>query len=462
MKLDKEFIRLQKQIEKMSKHRETTVARNHKKVLDTLRRRLAKLYEMYEIDGQLTFDEMAKYNRLQKLDKEVEQMINELYKDNTKLIRGHLTGIAKETSLYTIEVVEGATQRKLKGIVKELDVSKTINDEMAGLKWTERMGKHRNDVIWDIQKEIKQGLTQGDTYGTMAKRLKKELEISATKSNVIVRTESHRVHAQAKADSLDSIAKHGVKMTKKWISSKDERVRSQHSEMDGVEIPYEDDFTMPDGATGKAPGLIGEPQHDINCRCIMTIGIVNDDKEGYNVSEESEENNNVDVNFEKAVNKALEHGEKTGNECLLWLDTKGREVVKVATGDKNSVTINQETVSYLLGAKKDTVISLHNHPGNSAFSPEDMNVACLFESIKEMRVIGHDETEYYLKIGDGERPSLHKIRSKYNEIRDELQNKYQKIYNETLDAKSTWKEHSNEINQKLAKEFNWRYRRVSK
>ena len=273
MKLDKEFLRLQQYIEKMSRMRENTIAKNHKKVLDELRKRLARLYELYETNGQLTYDEMVKYNRLQKLDKEVEKMIKGLYKDNTKLIRGHLTGIAEETNLYTIDIVEGATQRKLKGIVKELDVSKTVNTEMAGLRWPERMGKHRNDVIWDIQKEIKRGLTQGDTYGTMAKRLKKELEVSTSKANTIIRTESHRVYSQAKVDTLDSISKHGVKMTKTWLSSRDERVRSQHSKMDGVTIPYEEDFILPDGSRGKAPGLIGEPQHDINCRCIITVNV---------------------------------------------------------------------------------------------------------------------------------------------------------------------------------------------
>jgi len=311
MNLDKEFIGLQKQIEKMSKMTTIAVALNHKKILDNLRKNLARLYEQYEIDGQLTFDEMVKYNRLQKLDKEVEQMINELYKDNTKLIRGHLTGIANETSLYTTEVIEGATQRRLKGIVKELDASKTINDEMAGLKWTERMGKHRADVIWDVQKEIKRGLSQGDTYGTMAKRLKKELEISATKSNVIVRTESHRVHAQAKVDSLDGIAKHGVKMTKKWISSKDERVRSQHSEMDGVEIPYEDDFELPDGSKGKAPGLIGQPQHDINCRCIITIDIL---------SSKIEEHYEETIAYEPEITKDIKNIVENNGGKLEGLD----------------------------------------------------------------------------------------------------------------------------------------------
>lgn len=273
MKLDKEFLKLQQYIERMSRMRENTIARNHKKVLDELRKRLARLYELYEINGQLTYDEMVKYNRLQKLDKEVEKMIKELYKDNTKLIRGHLRAITRETYTNTIELLETASKRRLKGIVKELDVTKTINEQMAGLKWTERMGKHRNDVIWDIQKEIKRGLVQGDTYGTMAKRLKKELEVSTSKCNTIVRTESHRVHAQAKVDTLDSIVKHGVKMTKTWLSSRDERVRSQHSKMDGVTIPYEEDFILPDGSRGKAPGLIGAPQHDINCRCIITVNV---------------------------------------------------------------------------------------------------------------------------------------------------------------------------------------------
>src|SRR5690606_8323937 len=153
MKLDEEFLKLQRYIDKLSRMRENTIAKNHKKVLDELRKRLARLYELYEINGQVTYDEMVKYNRLQNLDKEVEKMLKKLYKDNTKLIRGDLRAIARETYTNTIELLEAASKRRLKGIVKELDVTKTVNEQMAGLKWTERMGKHRNDVIWDIQKE---------------------------------------------------------------------------------------------------------------------------------------------------------------------------------------------------------------------------------------------------------------------------------------------------------------------
>lgn len=271
MKLDKEFIRLQKHIERLTKARETTIARNHKKVLDDLRNRLGRLYELYEIDGQLTYDEMLKYNRLQKLDKEVATLINELYKYNTNLIRGHLRGVTEETYTNILDIVNQATGRRIKGILNPLDITKTINKDMAGLTWPERIGKHRSDVIWNIQKEIKQGLTQGDTYGTMTKRLKKELEASTGKANTIVRTESHRVHAQAKEDSFDTIEKAGVQFKEQWLSSKDERVRSLHEALDGVTIDRGEMFVSPSGAMGPGPGLMGSAEDDINCRCIKIL-----------------------------------------------------------------------------------------------------------------------------------------------------------------------------------------------
>lgn len=296
MKLNREFERLQRHIDRMTRHRETTVARNHKKVLDDLRFRLAKVYESYEINGQLTYAEMVKYNRLQKLDKEIESTIKDLYKTNDNLIKGHLTAIAKETYSTTVGIVEEAADREIKGVAKSFKVDKTVNEQMAGIEWPARMGKHRADVIWDIQKEIKQGLTQGDTYGTMSRRLKKELEISNSKARTIIRTESARVHARAKEESLDAIAKEGVRMEKTWLSSQDERVRSTHADMNGVTVPYDDDFEIPGGYRAKGPMDDRLPPGEvINCRCLITIDLAKDKPvdnivdSGYNDTEEVDE-----------------------------------------------------------------------------------------------------------------------------------------------------------------------------
>lgn len=271
MRLNKEFLRLQRHIDKLIKAGERDIAKNYKKTLDELRLYIATLYAKYEVDSRLTFHEMSKYNRLTKTDKEIMNLVSELYKGNNQVVRGVLRGIVEDTYSNTLDIANKATGRRIKGILKPVDVTKTINTEMAGLKWTERMNYHRNTAIYEIQKEIKQGLTQGDTYGTMAKRLKKKLETDINKANTIVRTEGHRCMAQAKEDSFDTIEKAGVEFKEQWVSSKDERVRSFHQELDGVTINRGEMFHSPSGAVGPGPGLMGSPEDDINCRCVKIL-----------------------------------------------------------------------------------------------------------------------------------------------------------------------------------------------
>lgn len=271
MKLDKEFIRLRNHIDKLIKAGEKDIARNYKKTLDELRLYIAELYSKYEVEGQLTFYEMSKYQRLAKMDKEIMDIVSELYKNNNQAIRGVLRGVIDDSYTNTLDIVNQATGRRIKGILKPINATKTINEQMAGLKWTERNGKHRIDAIYDIQKNIKQGLTQGETYGAMAKRLKKQLETDINKANTIVRTEGHRCMAQAKEDSFDTLEKAGIQFKEMWVSSKDERVRSFHQELDGTIINRGEMFTSPSGAKGPGPGLMGNASDDINCRCIKIL-----------------------------------------------------------------------------------------------------------------------------------------------------------------------------------------------
>ena len=166
-----------------------------------------------------------------------------------------------------------------------------------------------------------------------------------------------------------------------------------------------------------------------------------------------------ETNYDIAVKKVLDHGKNTGNEGLMWLDLNGKEILPFKTGDNSSVAISQATMDYLRSLKKETVISLHNHPKSSSFSSADMSIACQLESVKEMRVIGHDGTKYFLEVGNGARPEFHIIDYEYTVLQNKLQPKYQQIFDKTKDAQATWKEQSHEINEGLAKLFGWKYRR---
>ena len=69
---------------------------------------------------------------------------------------------------------------------------------------------------------------------------------------------------------------------KEWVSSRDERIRdgkdASHVEMDGQVVAVDEDFNDPiSGASGPAPGQMGDPADDINCRCVMVALMTEDE-----------------------------------------------------------------------------------------------------------------------------------------------------------------------------------------
>lgn len=167
----------------------------------------------------------------------------------------------------------------------------------------------------------------------------------------------------------------------------------------------------------------------------------------------------ADARLAAALDRALEHGKKTGTECLMWLDLNYNEVLPFAAGKASSVSMTREDFEFLRSLDKDSIMSIHNHPRSSSFSSTDINTACMLESVKEMQVIAHDGTRYFLEIADGDRPPFHKIDDEFAKTQNSLQSKYMEMYRQTGDKYGTWKEHSHEVNEKLAEKFGWKYRR---
>ncbi|MDO4721394.1 MAG: phage minor head protein [Peptostreptococcaceae bacterium] len=274
--MHKDFEKLQQAVEELLKISEGKILFEYAAALEHLRTMVRRIYDKHETGGKVSLIEMGKYDRLHKMEQEIEKNLKQLYKKNGRLMDETLKNIFVLTRDTTLQsVAKGVPEKKdtLLAISKKLDIDATVNEKMAGLHWAERMGKHRSDVIYGVNKTLKEGLAQGSTYKELSDRLKKELEGNVVQPMRIIRTESGRVYAKTQQESLDRVADAGIQMVKTWKSSKDERVRSQHQEMEGVTIPYEEEFTLPDGTKTKAPRLSGAPQHDIHCRCFITIDL---------------------------------------------------------------------------------------------------------------------------------------------------------------------------------------------
>ena len=150
-----------------------------------------------------------------------------------------------------------------------------VQNPIAGLTLDKRLERNRAQIIYDIKKNIAIGLTQGDSYTTVAKRIAKSVNNDYTKAMLITRTETHRVREQGFEDSgraaQNDLVGTGYVLSKTWQSMQDSSVRhtgdANHVKMDGVTVLADEYFELVGGVKAPCPGMSGTPQNDCNCRC---------------------------------------------------------------------------------------------------------------------------------------------------------------------------------------------------
>lgn len=91
----------------------------------------------------------------------------------------------------------------------------------------------------------------------------------AYRAETISRTESMRALSSGQKLAWDAVIDGGKisrgRLVKTWVTARDERVRDEHREMEGVTIDYDEQFEMPNG------DLTWGPPYDPNCRCVAFI-----------------------------------------------------------------------------------------------------------------------------------------------------------------------------------------------
>ena len=255
-----------KALEKKQKQLEKTLIKEYSRALKDIRSLLAEYYAKYE----MTYAEMQKYKRLAGLEKTLIEELRKLTKKNSRTLIKGLGDQFAESYYRTAFILETEVQAKLAyTLLNPKVIEASIMNPISGLKLNERLNKNRDLLITKIRENITQGLIKGESYRDMAKRVKNVLEGDAAKAIRVVNTESHRAQNDGRLKSMEHAASKGVIMKKRWIATLDDRTRDLHQELDGQEIDIDENFTSPSGASGPAPGQLGSPEDDINCRCTM-------------------------------------------------------------------------------------------------------------------------------------------------------------------------------------------------
>jgi len=246
--------------------------------LNIIRAEIALLYERYaDSTGLLPMAEVQKYNRLSNTEKAILAAMSVAAIKQVSITKKALTEIYVNSYYrtgYAVDVMVGANTGSAK--LTDKLIATVWKNDLDRIGWPYRTKQQAMLGARQIQAALASGLRQGKSYTQIAKEVARITGKTAWQAERIVRTEAHRIREEATWKAYDEAENMGVKGTRIWLSTLDDRTRDMHQDMDQREATIITDtrtdgedrylFQLPDGAIGY-PGNTGEAHHDINCRC---------------------------------------------------------------------------------------------------------------------------------------------------------------------------------------------------
>ena len=300
-------------LKRIEEHREDSAVKDlkklYKRLLKDLRAQLGDMYANYaDENGLLTYAQLHKNALDARLLQEVQSRMNDVTLAEQRLITETVEQTYSNVYSGMVQAVEKAVDNQDLAStfasvrsVKPQALRAAVNNPIHGLSLPAQLERNRANIIYGIKQAVGIGLSVGDRFDTMAKRVQKALigdngtGGSYAKSVRIVRTEAHRVREQgnhdAASDLASKIAPAGFEIVKVWHTMKDERVRPNsvrktkkgwkhtsngqynHVKMEGQSVPVNEPFQLPSGATAMSPGMSGVAGEDINCRCFVSYEV---------------------------------------------------------------------------------------------------------------------------------------------------------------------------------------------
>lgn len=254
-----------KAIDSIQNEYERELMLNYKTALNKIRVSMSRIYERYAEKGVLTHAEMTKFNRLDKLGKEMAGIMGPMFSKNGRLI-DNLTKVQYEETFFRYGwAIEQEAQVNLNwGILNPKTIEAAVKNDLALIA---KKGV-RQDGLLGIRRTVVQGLIRGDSYPKMARKIKRFIDRSASGYMTIARTEGQRAAVLGQIAQADKSEELGITINRIWDATLDGSTRPEHQAMDGRKAGKDGMFDTPVGPVA-GPLQSGDPAFDINCRCRM-------------------------------------------------------------------------------------------------------------------------------------------------------------------------------------------------
>lgn len=257
------------------KRLEKRINSEYTKAYQEIRKEMADIMQKISTNPNMSLQQkmaaMNKYNRLQNLSKQMAEVLQDTNKTAQSFISKSMQNVYKMNYNFSAEQLGFS-------LLDNTAVRNILTGEVNPFTKLSIAGEQDKRVIMrKLESELTTGILKGESIPNIAKRLKAVSEGYLGDTIRIARTETTRVEGSARQAVGDEGKRLGFEMEKVWVATNDDRTRDDHLAMDGVSVPNDEPFVLPDGTQMMFPGDIslGAGANQVcNCRCSMINRIV--------------------------------------------------------------------------------------------------------------------------------------------------------------------------------------------
>ena len=236
------------------------------------RDKMGEIYEKYAKDGELTKAEMTKYNRLDKLEKDLGKRMNEADSKAMRRIKRLRKDQYEEAFFMRAWALDNQLGARLGwGKLKSDAIEKAVENPLD--KIVDR--RLRANSRERIRSAVASGLTRGDSFSQMSRAIRDAINGTRKDALRITRTEGQRAQVLGTQQNHERAQEIGVQGREYWVATLDGRTRDRHGELDGQPKNEAKNGWRVPGTNTWTPGPLqsGIAEFDINCRCTVEFRI---------------------------------------------------------------------------------------------------------------------------------------------------------------------------------------------
>ncbi|MGY0372483.1 minor capsid protein [Clostridium sp. JNZ J1-5] len=238
--------RVMRDIYNAQEKKNITLLQGYKKALRDIKAEIYNLYEKMGDNPSLT--EAYKYNRLNKVEKQLEKIVKDLGSTEQKFFDNSLSNNYIEASERVAKELNVQVNIDFNK-VDRVAVDKILQYPWSGADYSSRIWKNKGKLLFTLNETLTRGLVEGTSLITLSKELKNKMDSGAYEALRLIRTEAAHIVNTA---TIDRYKESEVVEKVMWLASTDERTCSTCGSLHGQEF-----------VLGKEPN---NPAH-ANCRC---------------------------------------------------------------------------------------------------------------------------------------------------------------------------------------------------